>query len=112
MARPHQDVVVSAESCEQLLTPEEGNLHEVTPVDGPAVILDILAHPYDHDLGTRECRFYKDVILLGNHVPKPPADSTASIEIGPNAECASNQQHSDVNDVHLINVLRDGSQLI
>lgn len=111
MARPHQDVVVNAESCAQLLTPEEGNLHEVTPVDGPAVFLDILAPPYDHDLGTRECRFYKEVILLGNHVPTRPVDS-ASNEIGSNTDGASNQQHSDVNDVHLLNGLRDGSQLI
>ncbi|KAF7255437.1 hypothetical protein EG68_07700 [Paragonimus skrjabini miyazakii] len=63
VARPHQDAILTPDSPTQLLAPDEGNLHEITPVDGPAVFLDILAPPYDHDLGTRECRFYKEVEL-------------------------------------------------
>ncbi|CAH8482247.1 unnamed protein product [Dicrocoelium dendriticum] len=63
MVRPFQDVILTPESQTQLLAPDEGNLHEITPVDGPAVFLDILAPPYDHDLGTRECRFYKEIVL-------------------------------------------------
>lgn len=63
VARPHQDTILSLESSPQLLYPVDGNLHEITPVEGPAVFLDILAPPYDHDLGTRECRFYKEVVL-------------------------------------------------
>lgn len=63
IARPHQDTVLSPDHQPCLLFPIEGNLHEITPVDGPAVFLDILAPPYDHDLGTRECRFYKEVII-------------------------------------------------
>ncbi|CAH8539043.1 unnamed protein product [Heterobilharzia americana] len=63
IARPHQDTVLSPDHSPSLLSPVEGNLHEITPVDGPAVFLDILAPPYDHDLGTRECRFYKEVII-------------------------------------------------
>ncbi|THD21682.1 Cysteamine dioxygenase [Fasciola hepatica] len=112
VARPHQDVVLNVESCAQLLTPTEGNLHEVTPVDGPAVFLDILAPPYDHDLGTRECRFYKEVILLGNHVPTRPVDLSSLTEAGSDVKCASNHQHSDSNDVQRVNGLSDGSQLI
>ncbi|CAH8494428.1 unnamed protein product [Schistosoma turkestanicum] len=63
IARPHQDTVLSTDHQPCLLFPIEGNLHEITPVDGPAVFLDILAPPYDHDLGTRECRFYKEIII-------------------------------------------------
>ncbi|KAH8874962.1 2-aminoethanethiol dioxygenase [Schistosoma japonicum] len=61
IVQPHQDTVLSPDHSPCLLFPIEGNLHEITPVDGPAVFLDILAPPYDHDLGTRECRFYKEV---------------------------------------------------
>lgn len=65
VARPHLDLVMTPESQAHLLAPVEGNLHEISAVDGPAVFLDILSPPYDHDLGTRECRFYKEVVLPG-----------------------------------------------
>ncbi|KER20894.1 hypothetical protein T265_10643 [Opisthorchis viverrini] len=63
LARPYQDVVMTTESQAHLLSPIDGNFHEISAVDGPAVFLDILSPPYDHDLGTRECRFYKEVVL-------------------------------------------------
>lgn len=70
MARPYQDVVLTPESPTQILGPVDGNLHEITPINGSAVFLDILAPPYDHDLGTRECRFYKEINMPHpNHRP-------------------------------------------
>ncbi|KAF8569289.1 hypothetical protein P879_08031 [Paragonimus westermani] len=77
VARPHQDAILTPDSPTQLLAPDEGNLHEITPVDGPAVFLDILAPPYDHDLGTRECRFYKEVEL-----PHPVPGRNAQSQTG------------------------------
>ncbi|VDP79430.1 unnamed protein product [Echinostoma caproni] len=114
VARPHQDVVLNTESCAQLLTPVDGNLHEVTPVDGPAVFLDILAPPYDHDLGTRECRFYKEVILPGNNVPTRVLDRVLSTDAGSDQEPATtnNLQHPDSNSPHRMNGMGDRSQLI
>lgn len=56
----HEDVQISAEeekTC--LLTPNERNLHEITAIDGPAAILDILAPPYDGV--ERECSYFKEL---------------------------------------------------
>lgn len=41
-----------------LLTPVQGNLHQIDAMDGPAAFLDILAPPYDPDDG-RDCHYYK-----------------------------------------------------
>ncbi|CAL8077010.1 unnamed protein product [Calicophoron daubneyi] len=76
VARPYQDVIITPESDPQLLSPTDGNLHEITPVDGIAVFLDILAPPYDHDLGTRECHFFKEVIVP-HPVPPNPSSWTS-----------------------------------
>ncbi|VEL27814.1 unnamed protein product, partial [Protopolystoma xenopodis] len=73
VVQPHQDTILSVDSDPCLLTPSEGNLHELTVCDEAAVFLDILAPPYDHDLGTRECRFYREVIL-----PQPVLISSAA----------------------------------
>uniref|UniRef100_A0A0X3NNX5 2-aminoethanethiol dioxygenase n=1 Tax=Schistocephalus solidus TaxID=70667 RepID=A0A0X3NNX5_SCHSO len=63
VAQPHQDTLlnVGCEPC--VLTPHTGNLHELTAVDGTVVFLDILAPPYNHDLGARECLFYREVAM-------------------------------------------------
>lgn len=63
MAKSHHDKILTSVDWPLVLSPLSGNFHEIRPVDGPAVFLDILAPPYDHDLGTRECRFYKEVNL-------------------------------------------------
>ncbi|XP_067858708.1 2-aminoethanethiol dioxygenase-like [Heptranchias perlo] len=41
-----------------LLTPLQGNMHQIHASDGPAAFLDILAPPYDPDQG-RDCHYYK-----------------------------------------------------
>ena len=64
IAEPHADkLLVAADHAPCLLTPKMGNLHELTAVEGTVVFLDILSPPYDHDLGTRECLFYREVDL-------------------------------------------------
>ncbi|VDD79878.1 unnamed protein product [Mesocestoides corti] len=64
VAEPHSDKLLGADDHRPcLLTPRVGNLHELTAVEGTVVFLDILAPPYDHDLGTRECLFYREVDL-------------------------------------------------
>ncbi|VUZ49382.1 unnamed protein product [Hymenolepis diminuta] len=64
IAEPYADKLLGvADDSPCLLTPRLGNLHELTAVDGTVVFLDILSPPYDHDLGTRECLFYREVDL-------------------------------------------------
>ncbi|CAH8845901.1 unnamed protein product [Trichobilharzia szidati] len=88
IAKPHQDTVLSPDHSPCLLSPVEGNLHEITPVDGPAVFIDILAPPYDHDLGTRECRFYKEVII-------PPMNSNPMLSLHNNSNSNNNSLHNN-----------------
>lgn len=47
---------VNADDVPCLLTPDEGNVHEVCAVDGPMAFLDILSPPYDN---VRKCHYYK-----------------------------------------------------
>lgn len=57
----HEEVQISADeekTC--LLTPNDRNVHEITAVDGPAAILDILAPPYDGN--ERDCSYYRELI--------------------------------------------------
>ncbi|KAL5960520.1 2-aminoethanethiol dioxygenase [Taenia solium] len=64
IAEPHADRLLGAsDRAPCLLTPCTGNLHELTAVEGTVVFLDILSPPYDHDLGTRECLFYREIDL-------------------------------------------------
>lgn len=64
VAEPHADKLLGAtDNAPCLLTPRLGNLHELTAVEGTVVFLDILSPPYDYDLGTRECLFYREVDL-------------------------------------------------
>uniref|UniRef100_UPI00358EC98D 2-aminoethanethiol dioxygenase isoform X1 n=1 Tax=Myxine glutinosa TaxID=7769 RepID=UPI00358EC98D len=51
---------VELESFHQpcVLTPEKGNIHEVSAAFGPAAFLDILAPPYDDEAG-RPCHYYR-----------------------------------------------------
>nr|CDS29899.1 2 aminoethanethiol dioxygenase [Hymenolepis microstoma] len=69
IAEPYADKLLAAtDDSPCLLTPRLGNLHELTAVDGTVVFLDILSPPYDHDLGTRECLFYREVDLPNSNV--------------------------------------------
>ena len=43
-----------------ILTPENGNYHEIKAVDGPMAFLDILSPPYDFEDG-RECHYYREI---------------------------------------------------
>lgn len=62
-ARPFQDTIMTSESECCVLTPNEGNYHEIQAIEGGAAFVDVLAPPYDHDLGTRVCHFYEEVTL-------------------------------------------------
>uniref|UniRef100_H3DMW0 2-aminoethanethiol (cysteamine) dioxygenase b n=1 Tax=Tetraodon nigroviridis TaxID=99883 RepID=H3DMW0_TETNG len=46
------------ESGPCVLSPDRDNLHQIDAVDGPTAFLDILAPPYDPDVG-RDCRYYR-----------------------------------------------------
>ncbi len=77
VAEPHSDKLLGPGDVQPcLLTPRLGNLHELTAVEGTVVFLDILAPPYDHDLGTRECVFYREIDMpheetAGRNVEQP-----------------------------------------
>jgi len=62
VATPDHDTLIRTSHPSCLLTPLKSNLHEINSVGEDLVIfLDILAPPYNHDLGTRECLFYREV---------------------------------------------------
>lgn len=51
-----EKVVVSTEETVCSLDPANGNIHEITAIDGPAAFIDILSPPYDgHE---RDCTYY------------------------------------------------------
>ena len=54
-----KECVVNPQSESCLLTPVEGNFHEVCADDGPMAFLDILSPPYDN---VRKCHYYKDLL--------------------------------------------------
>ena len=62
---------LSTESDACILTPTESNFHEISSADGPAAFLDILAPPYDHFSGQRECHYYKLYERLGEEKVSP-----------------------------------------
>ncbi|PAA81020.1 hypothetical protein BOX15_Mlig029414g1 [Macrostomum lignano] len=57
--------VASAQRQQQTIvhTPTEANFHELQALSDGAAFLEILAPPYDHDLGRRVCRYYREVTL-------------------------------------------------
>ncbi|PAA53834.1 hypothetical protein BOX15_Mlig014344g2 [Macrostomum lignano] len=57
------DGVFTSASQPLLLTPSEGGYHELQALGDGAAFIDILAPPYDHDLGQRVCRYYREVAL-------------------------------------------------
>jgi len=50
-------------SC--ILSPNDGNIHEIIAENGSAAFLDILAPPYDHETGTRICQYYSEFEVQG-----------------------------------------------
>ncbi len=58
----HNQVDIDTQSNACDLTPTEGNFHAISSVNGPAAFLDILAPPYDHATGSRECHYYKELL--------------------------------------------------
>lgn len=52
-------VILSEKDDCCVLTPEDGNFHEISPVGELAAFLDILAPPYDYITMTRTCQYYK-----------------------------------------------------
>ena len=58
----HQNTVLDSSCAPCVLTPTEGNYHEIAAVNGPAAFLDILAPPYDHN-GGRECHYYSELLM-------------------------------------------------
>ncbi|XP_059803343.1 2-aminoethanethiol (cysteamine) dioxygenase a [Hypanus sabinus] len=66
--------VLSEESDPCLLTPLQGNMHQIEATDGPAAFLDILAPPYDPDEG-RDCHYYKVLQVSENAGNSSPPSS-------------------------------------
>lgn len=62
-ANPVVEVASTNEAC--LLTPRDGNLHEIQAPFGPAAFLDILAPPYRKQ--ERDCHYYELVADAANH---------------------------------------------
>ncbi|KAK3094541.1 hypothetical protein FSP39_003068 [Pinctada imbricata] len=58
---PKGETTLSPEDECCVLSPEEGNIHQISPIDGPAAFLDILAPPYDHETGKRVCHYYQTI---------------------------------------------------
>lgn len=54
---PDVTMTVNDSSC--VVTPSDGNIHEIASVDGPMAFVDILAPPYDHVTGQRVCQYYE-----------------------------------------------------
>lgn len=65
LAEKMPSALVTASDSVCVLTPSEGNLHEIHAIGGPAAFLDILAPPYDSDivpgLGRRECHYFMEL---------------------------------------------------
>lgn len=57
------EVICSEDSECCILTPGDGNYHEIEPINGSAAFLDILSPPYDayiEEFGPRDCTYYKE----------------------------------------------------
>uniref|UniRef100_A0A1B6CV59 2-aminoethanethiol dioxygenase n=1 Tax=Clastoptera arizonana TaxID=38151 RepID=A0A1B6CV59_9HEMI len=57
------DIILDIESEPCTLTPKQGNIHEICPINGPAAFIDILSPPYQSEIpgfGMRPCRYFKD----------------------------------------------------
>uniref|UniRef100_UPI00398E5DE9 2-aminoethanethiol dioxygenase-like n=1 Tax=Pristiophorus japonicus TaxID=55135 RepID=UPI00398E5DE9 len=77
----HCSEVLTETSGPCLLTPLHGNMHQIDALDGPAAFLDILAPPYDPDVG-RDCHYFKvlqvsESAAKANPVPPEPQQPEA-----------------------------------
>lgn len=55
-------VIIGIKNDSVILYPKEGNIHQVSSVDGPAVVLDILSPPYGTESSVtrkRYCTYFK-----------------------------------------------------
>ena len=66
---PVKELNTESDAC--ILTPTESNFHEINAGSGPTAFLDILAPPYDHFSGQRECHYYKVFEELGEEKASP-----------------------------------------
>lgn len=88
---PHQDTVIEAKSEAMLLSPSEGNFHELFTVGNEgAAFVDILAPPYDHFLGQRECHFYQEI-----SIPRPISPQNGFPQSGGGSNNNSNHSNSE-----------------
>ena len=55
------EIVVNTSSKPCVLTPRQSNLHEIVATNGSLAFFDILFPPYDHENGTRVCKYYKKI---------------------------------------------------
>jgi cysteamine dioxygenase len=72
LARKHvaTDICAGENIPPAVLRPDEGNIHAIEAVDGPAAFLDILAPPYDPD-HDRDCDYYQEVLTTDPGVGEP-----------------------------------------
>ncbi|XP_055701176.1 2-aminoethanethiol dioxygenase [Phlebotomus papatasi] len=65
----NQPKLLDSSSPASVLTPREGNFHEITAISGmPGAFFDILSPPYDSRLptfGKRKCSFYRKTQISG-----------------------------------------------
>jgi len=69
---PTSGNVVDVNSEPVVLTPNDGNVHEIHAIDSPAAFFDILAPPYDdHRHGRHPCHYFRELPVSKSHSELP-----------------------------------------